>query len=320
MIAAILIVRKIQEWNLDIIRCKQHACRWSFGCQVLFAALFYLFCATSPLSAEPSRGEYVMKLAGCADCHTDTKNKGQPLAGGRTLKTPFGTFFSPNITMDKSTGIGDWTESQFLRAMQHGQAADGTLYYPAFPYPAYTKMTPDDLTALWQHLREQAPVNRLNKPHDLKFPFNYRFLLWPWRWLYFRTGEQAKVADKDDAWHRGRYILEALSHCGECHTPRNLLGGLDKKMHLAGTTDGPGGLVPNITPEKETGIGRWSADDLETFFSMGMLPDGDFAGGEMAAVLDNTGALSPTDLNALVSYLQALPPVKHKLSRKKPDS
>ncbi len=281
------------------------------------AACLYLI--VSPALADSERGAYIMALAGCADCHTDIKNKGKPLAGGRALKTPFGVFYAPNITTDAQTGIGKWTKAQFIGALRHGRRPDGSPYYPVFPYPSYTRMTLQDMGDLWDHMQTLPSSERANTPHDLKFLFRWRFVVWFWRWLYFDPGEQEPVDANGQLWNRGRYIANALSHCEECHTPRNFLGGLDHDKKMAGALDGPVGLVPNITPDKKTGIGDWSESDLDSFFSMGMLPDGDFAGAEMAEVTDNTSKLIPADMQALILYLRSLPSVKNDLSKKNKD-
>ncbi len=266
-------------------------------------------------AGDAKKGAYIYHLAGCADCHTDVKNKGQPLAGGRAMKTPFGTFYTPNITSDKKTGIGNWNEAQFVAALKQGLAPDGSPYFPSFPYPSYTKMTAADAADLWAYLKTVPAVDSSNKEHDLNWPFSWRFLVWFWRWLFFEDGPDPPAPEKDQPWQRGRYLVNALSHCGECHTPRNFLGGVKQDMYLAGWTEGPGGLVPNITPDSDTGIGGWSADDLGTLLSMGMLPDGDFAGGEMAEVVENTGKLSADDLSAMVAYLRNIKPIQNRIGR-----
>ncbi|MBC8159331.1 MAG: cytochrome c [Alphaproteobacteria bacterium] len=255
-------------------------------------------------------------MAGCAACHTDEAGKGPPLAGGRQLKTPFGDFFSPNITPHIQTGIGSWTDKDFIAALRRGVAPDGSHYFPAFPYPSYTAMTARDMRDIKAYLFSLPPIQRVNKPHNLTPPFGWRFLVSFWKLLFFDPGPFQPEAKKSESWNRGAYLAIALGHCGECHTPRNPLGAVDQAMLMAGTREGPeGGTVPNITPHPETGIGEWSEDDLDTFLSMGMLPDGDFVGGQMAdVVLAGTSRLTPADRKALIEFLRTLPATQNNVA------
>ncbi|MEO3435296.1 cytochrome c [Inquilinus sp. CAU 1745] len=266
-----------------------------------------------PASDDPvARGAYIFAAAGCAACHTAEEEGARPLAGGRALSTPFGTFYSPNITPDPEHGIGDWTEADLVRALRGGVSPSGDPYYPAFPYTSYTGMTATDIADLWAYLRSVPPAAVENRPHDLSWPFSWRFLLPVWRSMNFeRIPPEAAAVRAEQS--RGAYLVEALGHCAQCHTPRGPLGGLDEDLHLAGAEDGPGGeVVPNITPHEETGIGGWSADDLTFFLEIGMMPDGDFAGGEMADVIsETTSRLTTEDRAAMVEYLRNLPPIEH---------
>ena len=251
-------------------------------------------------------------------CHTDAKNKGQALAGGRALKTPFGIYYSPNITPDPDTGIGKWSDQDFLRALRNGVAPDGSHYFPVFPYPSYTGMTDRDMLDIKAYIftlpKQQSP----NRPHDVPPPFGWRFLMPVWKTLFFTPGPLRPDPAKSAQWNRGAYLVRAVGHCGECHTPRNLLGAKKPDMHMAGTAEGPdGGTVPNITPDRKTGIGRWSADELEDFLDSGMLPDGDFAGSDMGDVIDqSTSRLSTADRKAMVAYLRSLPAVENRIESK----
>lgn len=269
------------------------------------------------------RGEYVFHAAGCFGCHTDVKNKGPALAGGRALKTPFGTFFGPNITPHADHGIGAWTLEDFTRALRDGIAPDGRPYYPAFPYTSFTRMRDDDIRYLWAYLRTVQPVARANRVHELDFPFNLRGLMWGWRTLFFRPARFRPDAppagvDDADAWRRGAYLVQAFTHCGECHTPRGALGAVQSKLTLAGNANGPDGdAAPNITPHDGTGIGDWSRGDIMTYLRIGMDPDGDFAGSAMAEVIEHsTGRLTDTDRAAITAYLRSLPPVERRIARK----
>lgn len=245
--------------------------------------------------------------------------RGRVLAGGRAIKTPFGTFFAPNITPDPETGIGAWSIADFVRAMTEGIAPDGTTYYPVFPYTSYTKMTRRDLEDLKAYLDTVSPVRRPNRAHDLKWPFGWRFVLGPWRLLYFNAGTFEPDPDRSGEWNRGAYLVAALGHCAECHTPRNLLGGPKSDMALAGSRDGPEGeLAPNITPEEETGIGGWSMRSLVSFLRRGFKPDGDDVQGSMALVIEHgLRYLDEADLEAIVTYLFTLPPIHNRLEPKK---
>ena len=270
-----------------------------------------------PVQAEDAnafkRGEYVFNLAGCEGCHTDKKNGGERLSGGRAFPTDFGTFYSPNITLDPDTGIGAWTLNDFTNALRHGQAPDGSNYFPSFPYTAYTHMTDPDLADLWTYLQAQPVVSRPNQAHQLRAPFGWRWLMTFWNGLYLDTGP------KPD-WPRGRYVAEALSHCHECHTPRNALGGRLDSMAYAGTARNPEGItVPNITPDPQTGIGTWATRELSMLLGTGMLPDGDFVGGVMAeSVTHATSKMTEDDRQALIDYLGTLAPIINRVKTEKP--
>ncbi len=269
------------------------------------------------LAGDLARGEYLLRAAGCASCHTDPgakgKNprpKGAPLAGGRPLATPYGIFFTPNITGDPVTGIGRWKFADFRRAMHDGRAPNTAPYFPAFPFTSYTGMSDRDLVDLWAYLERQAPVVQPNRPHELAFPFNLRILMHGWRALFFRQGGRDQAADTaaTPEWRRGAYLVRAVGHCGECHTPRNIFGAMDHSRELAGSRLGPEGKIPNITPHPRKGIGGWSVSEIVDYLESGMLPDGDFAGGEMVDVIDNsTGRLTPADRRAIAVYLKSLP-------------
>lgn len=251
--------------------------------------------AVHAFDADP--GKAVFDAAGCLGCHTDKKNGGRPLAGGRAMPTEFGTFYTPNIT---PAGLKGWTYRDFKAAMRHGLRPDGAAYYPAFPYTSYTNMSEADIGFLWAYLQTVAPVERANTPHDLKWPYAWRWTLKPWRLVFFEEGPRTM--------ERGEYLVEALGHCGECHTPRGVLGQMDKSRLHAGTAKGPkGGAMPNLTPDKESGLGWWMDGDFELFFVSGLLPDGDVVGGAMSEVIDNTTAKwSVADRKAVIAYLKGL--------------
>lgn len=260
------------------------------------------------------RGAVLFAAAGCANCHTDRKNEGELLAGGRSLITPFGTFYAPNITPDPEHGIGDWSDEDFIRALREGVAPDGSHYFPSFPYTSYTNMTDEDMLAIKAYIFSLEPVAQEARPHELDFPYSQRWALPFWKWLHFEPGPKPLAEGAPDDVRRGAYLVEAVSHCGECHTPRDRLGGLDRSMWLAGSTDGAEGeKVPNITPDAATGIGDWSVDDITFLLGMGLLPDGDVVGSTMWEVVsDGTDQLSAEDQEAIAAYLMALPPIEHR--------
>lgn len=265
--------------------------------------------ARAPL-ADPAarRGEYVASAAGCLGCHTEAKENAVAYAGGRALKTPFGTFYGPNITPDPVAGIGKWSEADFARAIREGLRPDGAHYFPAFPYPSFARISDADLKDLWAYLRALPPSGRRNQAHDLGFPFNWRFLVRFWKWLYFTPGRFAPEPKRSAAVNRGDYLVNVLGHCGECHTPRNFLGGPQRARHLAGTPKGDdGGGTSNLTPAN---LKKWDDAELAGFLQSGMTPDGDVTGERMGEVVRNTTSrLTAQDLASMIAYLRALPPI-----------
>ncbi|MGH7126634.1 MAG: c-type cytochrome [Stellaceae bacterium] len=275
----------------------------------LLAAL--LLIAAAPLAQADDeavkRGAYLFATADCAGCHTDAKNNGKPLAGGRALATPFGTFYGPNITPDPKFGIGEWTEAQFHRALREGIAPGRTHLFPVFPFPSFTGLTDADIADLYAFLKTQEPVPQPNKPHDVTPPFGFRFGLVFWRLLFFDEGPWRPDPAHDAVWNRGSYLANAVVHCGECHTPRNFLGAMKTSQTFAGNPKGPDGQrAPNITPDPEKGIGKWSYEDIETVLKTGQLPYFDQVGSGMAEVVKGTSQLTDEDRHAIAVYLKTL--------------
>lgn len=257
------------------------------------------------------RGEHLVYAGGCITCHTADGDDAPPLAGGRALESPFGTFYSPNITPDRATGIGGWSDDEFVNAFWQGVSPEGEHYYPAFPYTSYTGVSRDDLLAMKAYLFSLEPVHSENRAHDLAWYMSNRLAAGAWKELNFTAARFVPDAAKDDQWNRGAYLVRHLGHCGECHTPRSKLGVLQKDRELAGSRLGDE-RIPNITPQRTDGIGRWSASDIEYFLDIGMLPDGDFAGSSMADVIeDNTSRLTREDRRAIAAYLKSLPPLEN---------
>lgn len=265
------------------------------------------------------QGEYVLRIAGCAGCHTDVDRGGASLAGGRAISTPFGAFYSPNITPDRSTGIGAWSDEDFIRALTEGISPDGRHYYPVFPYTSYTRMRKTDIRALKAYLFTVSPVVQPNKTHDLPWYMSSHYVNWVWKFINFYPGEYQPQVERTDQWNRGAYLATALAHCAECHSPRNFLGALDPARLNAGTQAGPDNeVVPNITADKKTGIGRWSQDDLVYFLETGATPEGDYTGSLMAEVIDEgLRYLTPEDRKSIALYIRTLPPIEHAVKRKK---
>jgi len=269
----------------------------------LFLLVMSLGAHSTPPSAQGNRvhGQYLAQAAGCKGCHTDATKDATPFAGGRALKTPFGTFYGPNITPHAQAGIGKWTQADFLRALRVGERPDGVHYFPAFPYPSFTKITDADARDLWAYFRSLPPNDRSNRAHELRFPFGWRFLVGLWKFLYFEPGPMAPEPT------RGAYLVNALGHCGECHTPRNWLGGPKHSRAFAGAKLAEGGGAPNLTPAR---LKKWDDAELKEFLAFGLTPDGDVVGDTMGEVIrETTGKLTAQDLSALVAYLRSLPPI-----------
>jgi len=265
-----------------------------------------------------TRGAYLVRAAGCIACHTVPQG-GAPLAGGRALATPFGTYYSPNITPDPETGIGRWSDADFLRALRDGVGPDGGHYFPVFPFTSYTRMRDGDILAVKAWLFSQPAVRQPRRPHDVPPPFSWRWTMWFWKLLFFEPGAFEPEPDRDETWNRGAYLVNALAHCGECHTPRNVFGAMRSSLFLAGTTEGPDGeLVPNITPDAATGIGDWSTGDIATLLRDGLKPDFDDVQGSMAeAIEDGLAYLDAGDLEAIARYIASVPAISNRIERKR---
>lgn len=253
---------------------------------------------------DASRGAYLARMSGCIACHTDTENGGAALAGGLPLKTKFGTFYSPNLTTDKKNGIGNWEIETFAKAVRQGVSPDGEPYYPAFPYPFYSKFSNQDIADLWAAFQTVPPVQLPSKEQEMTFPFNFRSGLKLWRSVYLDSKPFVKNLEKSDLWNRGKFIVEGPAHCGACHTPRNFAGAREVELKLHGAKNLPsGGKSPPITAEmlKEKG---WTEKSLKYALKTGVLPDGDAFGGGMGEVVrDGTSFLVDDDLTAIAKYL-----------------
>lgn len=264
--------------------------------------------AASGQNSQIERGEYLLHAGGCISCHTAKGDDALPLAGGRAIETPFGTFFSPNITPDEKTGIGLWTDEDFLNALWLGIRPDDSRYFPAFPYTSFTGARKEDLLAIKAYLFSIAPVANVNRDNQLPWYLSSRLAARAWQAINFEPGRFEENSAQNAEWNRGAYLVKHLGHCGECHTPRTRTGKVIEQEALTGNPSGPDGKkVPNITHNREDGIGRWSISDIEFFLEIGMLPDGDFTGSVMSPVIDdNTSHLTGDDRHAIAVYLTSL--------------
>ena len=276
--------------------------------------------AQTPQTHAPDlkNGETMFYAGGCVSCHAApaagrcdnnrTKDDLQ-LVGGRCLRTEFGTFHVPNITPDKETGIGGWTTEQFIDAMTKGVAPDGSNYYPAFPYASYQRMTGQDLVDLKAFLDTLPAVASKVPDHELSFPYSIRASVSVWKALYLDGKTFEPDPSKPAKINRGAYLVEGPAHCGECHTPRTSLGGMDQSRKLAGAPNPEGkGTSPNLTPH-ETGLGKWSEKDIAYALETGLMPSGDALGGPMGKVQENMAKLTAQDREAIAAYLKSLPPI-----------
>ncbi|HEX4197364.1 MAG TPA: cytochrome c [Caulobacteraceae bacterium] len=254
-----------------------------------------------------TRGRYLTQAADCQVCHT--AEGGTPFAGGRAFKTPFGALYSPNITADPATGIGTWSDADFVRAVHQGIAKDGSHLYPAFPYESYTLLTDDDAVAIKAYLFSLPKVTATPPPNVLSFPFNQRWLMAIWSLIYNPNQRFQPHTDRSPAWNRGAYLTEGLGHCGDCHTARNLAEALDNRRKFAGAVN-EGWRAYNITADSASGVGGWSDADLAQYLSTGHAAGRGSAGGPMAEVVDvSLSKLTPADIQAIVAYLRTVPAI-----------
>ncbi|MFK7702707.1 cytochrome c [Pseudomonas caspiana] len=252
-----------------------------------------------------SKGEYLTRAADCVACHVTPG--GKPYAGGLEFKLPFGTLYSPNITPDKETGIGNWTDDEFVSALQKGVGKDGKHYYPAFPYTSYTLMPREDILAIKAYLFSLEPISQKPKENDLAFPFNQRWGMFFWNAIF--AGNERFVPDSKQSaeWNRGAYLVQGPGHCGECHTPRNIFQAMSSGKSLAGGEIG-NWRAYNISSDPTHGIGAWPQEALVSYLSKGYAPGYGGAGGPMAdAVEHSLRYLTPEDVNAIAVYLKSTP-------------
>lgn len=263
------------------------------------------------LAGDATRGEIIFNAAGCASCHKAKEASGDArliLAGGQLFPSEFGTFVAPNISSDPNHGIGAWSQSAFITAIRYGVSPEGQHYFPAFPYTSYIKMADSDAADLWEYMKTLPADPTPSLKHQVGFPFNIRRNLGGWKFLFLNEN-WALNGELDEALVRGRYLVEALGHCAECHTSRNVIGGLDSAAWMGGAPDPSGkGRIPAIDP----GTLFWSEGDIAEYLSSGFTPEFDTAGGHMVDVIENTARLSTDDRDAIAAYLKAIPALEPK--------
>jgi mono/diheme cytochrome c family protein len=284
--------------------------RSAYFSSVACAALLAIFASDGLAADDPglvARGEYLARAGDCMACHTGSG--GPFFAGGDALNSPFGAIYPPNITPDKATGIGNWSEDDFYRALHDGKGLHGEYLYPAFPYPWFTKVTREDVKALKAYLDTVKPVNQKSRQDKLTFPFDIRLGLAGWDAAFFKAGEFKPDPSKSKEWNRGAYLVEGLGHCGDCHTPKGPAEEpIDSKAFSGGSLDK--WYAPNITSDKAHGIGGWSDEDLVKYLKTGSAPGRGTAAGPMAQTIrDSLSYLTDEDLHAIVAYLKATPPI-----------
>ncbi|MGY8637349.1 c-type cytochrome [Bradyrhizobium sp. 14AA] len=281
----------------------------------------WALCSAVASAAEPSPelvayGKALVEAGGCAGCHTADPAK--PFAGGKRIDTPFGALYAPNLTPDRETGIGAWTDADFVRAVRYGVAPDGSNYYPAFPYPYFTRMTKDDTLAIRAYLGTLTSVTSRNKPPELRWPFGYRGLMRIWNAMYFKPGLFEPDQSQSAAWNRGGYLVTGLGHCGACHTPKNYFGADRDAQALSGNEVG-GWFAPRLDGAARTGLKSWSEGDITEYLQSGRNAKS-HAGGLMAdVVVYSTSKMSEADLRAIAMYLKSLPPARRETIVTPPD-
>jgi len=265
--------------------------------------------ALASYAPNPANGRTMFYAGGCASCHaTPDQEDRTKLGGGLGLRSPYGTFYIPNISPDPNDGIGRWSEADFVTALWKGVSPSGQHYFPSFPYPSYQRMRLEDVRDLFAYLKTLPAVAGRARDHDVPFPFNVRRSLGGWKWLFLDGASFRPDPAKSPAWNRGAYLVNGPGHCAECHSPRNILGGIKSGQRFTGGPNPEGeGWIPNIT---QKGLGSWSEKDIAYLLETGDTPDGDSVGGPMVRVVKNTSQLNAEDRAAIATYVKSLPPVE----------
>ena len=256
-----------------------------------------------------ANGQIIFNAGGCSSCHAVPNQPDRlKLGGGLAIPSPFGTFYAPNISPDPTDGIGRWSEADFVNAVTRGASPEHTHYFPAFPYTSYAHAKPEDVRDLFAYLKTLAPVSGKVRDHDVPFPFNIRRNVGIWKLLFFDDRPFMPDPAHSARWNRGAYLVNSFGHCAECHSPRNVLGGIISAQRFAGGPNPEGeGWVPNITQKS---LSDWNEKDIAYFLETGQTPDGDSAGGSMRRVIKNTSELPEEDRAAIADYIKSLPPVE----------
>ena len=261
--------------------------------------------AQADIAAEQvARGKALIDAGDCASCHTSDSAK--PFSGGKRIDTPFGGIYSPNLTPDRETGLGGWSDDDFYRALRLGVAPDGSRYYPAFPYPNFTRLTRPDIGAIRAYLATLTPVKNSAPPPELRFPLNFRVLMRGWNWLFFKPGILMPDQQKSADWNRGRYLVEGPGHCGACHTPKNIFGA-DKSGRAFGGGLVQGMFAPRLDAAERSGLKSWSVEDIAEYLQSGR--NGRSHAGELMSevVVNSTSKMGDADVRAIAVYLKDLP-------------
>jgi mono/diheme cytochrome c family protein len=279
---------------------------------VLLLSAFALCGCHATDAAEDSRdfpevdtGRYLATVSDCAACHTE-QGSDQAFAGGRPIETPFGTLLASNITPDRETGIGAWTDDEFVNALTRGTGRGGAHLYPAMPYNYLTKLSREDALAIRAYLKSVPPVHHAVTANQLPFPFDIRVSMVAWNALFFTPGAFRPTEGKSDGWNRGAFLVEGPGHCGACHTPKNILGGTEASKALQGDRI-DGWLAPNITNDFQRGLGHWSSDDIVAYLKTGHTALAAASGPMGEAVALSTSRMTDGDLHAIASYLKDQP-------------
>lgn len=277
--------------------------------RVILACVVLCSAVASAAASEPSpdtiaKGKALVEAGDCASCHT--ADPARPFAGGKRIDTPFGAIYAPNLTPDLDTGLGSWSDADFTRALRYGEDPDGSRYYPAFPYPYFTKVTKDDTLAIRAYLATLTPFKNDIKPPELRWPFNYRVLMRAWTYMFFKPGLFEPDQSKSAEWNRGGYLVTGLGHCGACHTPKNFFGA-DKHEQAFGGNEVAGWFAPRLDGAARGGLKSWSVADIAEYLSSGRNARSHADGLMAEVVVNSTAKMSESDVRAIAVYLKSLP-------------
>ena len=274
------------------------------ACLILCSAFACFGAGAEPTDEMVAQGKSLVVAGDCASCHT--ADPARPFAGGKRIDTPFGAIYAPNLTPDRETGLGTWSDADFVRALRYGVAPDGSRYYPAFPYPNFTKLTRDDILSIRAYLATLTPFQNKAPPPELRFPLNVRAVMRVWNFIFFKPGilepDQQKAAD----WNRGRYLVEGAGHCGACHTPKNILGADRRERAFAGGKV-DGWFAPRLDGAARSGLQSWSVDDIVEYLQSGRNAKSHADGLMAEVVVNSTSKMSDGDVRAIAVYLKSLP-------------